>query len=117
MELARIFYSLAFSDSSNLTNVTMPDSLTKIEKSAFAYCEKLRDITIPANVTEIGEEAFLGCYLTSVTSLNIVPPTIFELSFDYDEDPILYVPAESVEKYKAAEGWSKFKNIMALPAK
>jgi hypothetical protein len=95
----------------------MPDSLTKIEKSAFAYCEKLRDITIPANETEIGEEAFIGCYLTSVTSLNIVPPTIFELSFDYDEDPILYVPAESVEKYKAAEGWSKFKNIMALPAK
>ena len=116
-EGVKVIDSYAFSDSSNLTNVTMPDSLTKIEKSAFACCEKLRNITIPANVTEIGEEAFIGCYLTSVTSLNIVPPTLFKLSFDYDEDPNIYVPAESVEKYKAAEGWSKFKNIMALPAK
>jgi hypothetical protein len=29
----------------------------------------------------------------------------------------IYVPAESVEKYKAAEGWSEFKNIKAIPAK
>jgi len=57
-------------------------------------------IMIPSNVTEIGEEAFLGCFnLTSVTSLNIVPPTIFKSSFDYiDEDLNIYVPAESVEK-------------------
>ena len=96
----------------------MPDSLMKIEKSAFGGCVKLRDITIPANVTEIGDEAFLGCFdLTSVTSLNVVPPTIFKLSFGYDEDINIYVPAESVEKYKAAEGWSKFKNIKAIPAK
>lgn len=117
-EGVKVIDSYAFLNSSNLANVTMPDSLMKIEKSAFRECEKLRDITIPANVTEIGEEAFLGCFdLTSVTSLNIVPPTIFELSFGYDEDINIYVPAESVEKYKAAEGWSKFKNIKAIPAK
>ena len=117
-EGVKVIDSYAFSNSSNLTNVTMPDSLIKIEKSAFGGCVKLRDITIPANVTEIGDEAFLGCFdLTSVTSLNIVPPTIFKLSFGYDEDINIYVPAESVEKYKAAEGWSKFKNIKAIPAK
>lgn len=64
----------AFSSSSNLSNcsnitkVTMPDSLTRIGNGAFVDCKNLKDIVIPDSVTSIGEYAFLRCNsLSSIT--------------------------------------------------
>lgn len=55
---------------SNLTSVTIPNSVTKIGMSAFSGCNGLTSITIPASVAEIGWYAFSQCsYLTSVTIL------------------------------------------------
>jgi len=58
----------AFLNCSNITSVTLPNSLTSIEGSAFLNCAGLTSITIPNNVTSIGDSAFGGCSgLTSVT--------------------------------------------------
>ena len=48
---------------------TIPDSVTSIGKSAFAYCEWLTDITISDNVTFIDGYAFEYC--TSLTNITI----------------------------------------------
>ena len=45
---------------SNITNVTIPGSVTTIGKSAFAS-SNITSITIPNSVTTIEENAFLGC--------------------------------------------------------
>ena len=58
----------AFQCCYNLTNITIPDSVTSIRGSAFSGCSSLKSIVIPDSVTSIGEWAFDGCSsLTSVT--------------------------------------------------
>ena len=58
----------AFENFSNLTNITIPDSVTNIGFRAFYGCKSLTNIAIPNNVTNVGEEAFGSCdSLISVT--------------------------------------------------
>ena len=61
--------SRAFYGCTSLTEITMPDRVTEIEKGAFFDCTSLAEITIPDSVTRIGDDAFYGC--TSLTSITI----------------------------------------------
>lgn len=54
---------------SEITSITIPDSVTAIDNCAFASCPSLTSINLPESVTEIGEMAFMGC--TSLISINI----------------------------------------------
>ena len=56
-----------FYNCTGLTNVTMPSALTSIGQSAFYGCTALTFVSLPASLTEIGANAFWGCdALTSV---------------------------------------------------
>ena len=58
----------AFYNCSSLTSVTIPNSVTSIGDDAFYGCSKLTSVTIPNSVTSIGDDAFERCdNLTSVT--------------------------------------------------
>ncbi len=60
--------SNAFSDCTQLKNVTIPNSITRIGSSAFSNCCSLESITIPEGVTSIEYGTFMDCNsLTSVT--------------------------------------------------
>src|ERR1051326_566745 len=54
--------------SSSITNLTIPGSVTNIGNRAFYYCVSLTSVMIPNSVTTIGYDAFFnGTSLTSVT--------------------------------------------------
>ena len=48
-------------ESSGLTSVTIPNSVTSIGVGTFCGCQRLTSITIPNSVTRIGEGAFQDC--------------------------------------------------------
>ena len=72
----------AFNDLTNLTSVTIPDSVTSIGASAFSLTS-LTNVTIGNGVTSIGELAFYYCTsLTSVTIGNSVTSIGFQAFID-----------------------------------
>ncbi len=106
----------AFGGCSGLTSVTIPSGVTSIEVYTFYQCTALTNVTIPNSVTEIERTVFGGCTgLTKIESLAETPPSCDSYAF-YDVDKnncVLTVPANSVEAYKAAEGWKEFYSIVA----
>jgi hypothetical protein len=70
-----------------ITDVTIPNSVTKIGTAAFLNCGNLTSITIPASVTSIEQKAFERCNsLTSVTFQGTITADNFDnfLSFPGD---------------------------------
>ena len=56
-------------DSTTITNVTIPKSVTTLGRGTFYHCSSLTSINIPDSVTIISDWAFINC--TSLTSINI----------------------------------------------
>lgn len=111
--------TLTFYGCSKLKSVTIPSKVTMVGWGAFRLCSSLKEITIPKSVKVIRSEAFAECgALKSITSWNTTPPEISQSTFSSVSKTIpVYVPAESVETYKKADGWSEFCNIVATSAK
>ena len=105
----------AFYKCSSLTSITLPNSVTSIGEWAFYECSSLNSIAIPNSVTSIGELAFYKCSaLTSITCLATTPPACGSYCFyEVPRTIPLYVPAASVEEYKAADTWKEF-DVQAL---
>lgn len=57
----------AFHCKTNISEVTLPDSIKHIGVMAFAECDALTKINVPASVTFIGEAAFALTALTEIT--------------------------------------------------
>ncbi len=60
---------LAFRDCSGLTSITIPNSVTSIGNYAFDGCSGLTSVTIGNSVTSIGDFAFSWC--SSLTSIKV----------------------------------------------
>ena len=107
-------------------------TVTEIAAGAFKDNKELKEVTIPGTVTKIGDGAFAGCEnlraiyvfapepisLTAAEPRNMVTraadnvPSQFE-GIDFDACT-LYVPIGSEQKYREAEGWKLFTNIVGV---
>ena len=89
----------------------IPDDITRIAIEAFSK-SRISDISIPKNVNKIGDRAFEECaQLQKITCHAIAPPEMGTDVFNKlnCKQIALYVPAQSVEAYKAAAQWKAFK--------
>lgn len=57
----------AFAYNNHLTSISLPPLLQKISNNMFDQCASLTNITIPASVTEIGNAAFAATGITHIT--------------------------------------------------
>ena len=89
-----------------------------IGSAAFSNCYNLTTIDIPSSVKYIEEVSFYGCYnLSSVTNHAFIPQETNDVfnHETYIQECSLYVPANSINLYKEAEGWKEFKEILPIP--
>lgn len=107
----------AFYHCQNLDSISFPNNLRVISPYAFAECVKLESITLPFGLSYIGNGAFDRCdNLTNITTQAIYPPYLAEDAFPSTvyTNVVLYVPKESINSYKNADGWKQFSNIEAI---
>lgn len=97
----------AFENNTQLTDITIPASITSIKGNAFKGCSNLKSITIYV-VTPINLSAASARSMTTRSAGS----SIFEGV--NKKTCILYVPEGSVDLYKAADVWNEFVNIRAI---
>lgn len=98
----------------NLTSVVW-NSPSPIQNNTFRKNTALKTVTINGNCTGIDNNAFYGCTIDELT-INTEAP----IEFGRDEGTGFYeatvksikVPAEQVDTYKSATGWSYYKDII-----
>ncbi len=107
----------AFCGCRQLTKVDIPDCVTRIGFGAFCGCLRLASITLPETLTGIGDSAFSECsHLSEVVCLARSVPVCPGNAFDgaCPEGCTLAVPADLVEAYRAAPGWSLLTQVKAI---
>ena len=103
----------------NFNSIVIPNSVTTIGMYAFQNCSYLSSVTIGNGITNIDQQAFVNCArLTSLTINATTPPTLgANALIGTDANLVIYVPAESVDAYKAATNWSTYADrIQAIPS-
>ena len=95
-----------------LTRFEIPQSIRILGQGLLGGNRKVTQLTIPANVTQINFSAFNNTGIKEVMVEGITPPQVFEkVWYGFPDDiTVIRVPAESVEKYKNANGWKDFTN-------
>ena len=110
----------AFNGCSNVTQVILPETITRIGNCAFVGCEQLSAINIPESVSVIGVDAFMGCPVISVTNNDSeekscvvggdspviggvpnVEESIPEISYNEELDAWVYTEYVGLDKYNA----------------
>ncbi|MGD0260834.1 MAG: leucine-rich repeat domain-containing protein [Verrucomicrobiota bacterium] len=99
----------AFYYRTNLTGITIPNSVTNIEDDAFGDCTGLTSVTIPGSVASLGSYAFASCSnLTGLYFQGDAPSADWSV-FEYDTNvTAYYLPGTT--------GWGDFSTNAEIPA-
>ena len=121
-----IIGSFAFDSYDSLKgDLIVPEGVVEIQHSAFINCSGITNIILPTTLTSIYANlnsfrnmypSFYGCSaLESITIQANTPPTLNGSSAFSDLDNLshIYVPAEAVDAYKAASGWSDYADLIS----
>lgn len=94
---------------------------TKIGQNCFANSTRLQILDFHNGVTEIRDRAFDGCTaLKSLIFRSTTPPTLYtpdqtnalDTLYSVNTSFNIYVPAESLELYRNAPGWSTYASLI-----
>ena len=91
----------ALSYCSEMTSVTIPPCVTRIDYGAFSDCEALTSVVIPDSVTELGEFVFYKCTNLKTATIGTGLKTLPMNTFSYCKMTNIDIPASltSIGKY------------------
>lgn len=111
-----IIGNYAFQGQEYLEEIEMP-KVTSINSYAFNNCTSIKNIYLPNTISNIKQKAF--AYTTSLENvycMAINPPSITADAFNNSTIQNIYVPADKVNVYKSAGGWSNYASLIkAIP--
>ena len=105
--------SSAFSKCTSLTEIELPDGLVSIGNGAFLGCSSLTNIEIPSGVESIGNNAFINCEnlkAINVDENNNYYSSIEGVLFNEAKTILIYYPGSKGEIYKVPEGTIEIKD-------
>ena len=87
--------------------------LTEIGHGAFVGMWKLKEVTLPETLTRIESDVFWQCIVLKKLTIKAVNPPALHINSIFGTNdksviPTIYVPKGSVEQYKKAAGWKDF---------
>ncbi|MCQ2222890.1 MAG: leucine-rich repeat domain-containing protein [Bacteroidaceae bacterium] len=105
-----------------LKTINIPEGVVSLGNRCFSTCENATTVTIPASVTQMGAIVFTGCkalkdiHVKAEKPANLDETTLDSgdvsnafTGLDFAAQGItIYVPAASVDAYKAAPVWSRY---------
>ena len=103
---------------SDLTAITIPDSVTLIEQYAFGW-SYLTSVYIGTGIKAINNSAFIyNSKLENLYCKAVIPPILGSSAINrYASNFNIFVPIESVDLYKEAQYWSDYADrIQAIPS-
>ncbi|MBQ2364876.1 MAG: leucine-rich repeat domain-containing protein, partial [Alistipes sp.] len=101
-------YAYTFYECINLQSVELSDNLQLIGEMSFYKCSSLTEITIPASVTIIEGAAFYDCdNLSDVVCLATTPPTLGD-GVVFPSDVTIRVPDSAIGAYLKNSNWSRY---------
>ncbi|MBR5399250.1 MAG: leucine-rich repeat protein [Bacteroidales bacterium] len=112
----RVIKESAFSSNSFSEPLVFNEGLLSIEQNAFSGCGYITSLEFPSTMQSLGNSVFFGCSnISSITSKAIEPPTVQNETFNgvAKNNFTVEVPASSIKRYQAENGWSDFKRIGA----
>lgn len=95
-----------------LTGELILTNIISVEQSAFSGNDGITNVVIGENIQIIGESAFAHVGCNSITILATNVPEVGRDAFNSSYLSTIYVPDESVETYKTAEGWSDYADLI-----
>ena len=107
-----------FASCTKLKSIKLSSNIATLTESMFYKCSALESIDIPASVTLISNTCFSNCSkLDTMIVRATTPPTAYSTAISGMKSTCaIYVPAESVDLYKAANNWSaRASYIQAIP--
>ena len=113
-------------NNSEVTDVTIPNTVKTIYNITFSGCTEITSLTIGNSVTSIEDYAFESCSkINSIKCLGKTPAEIIYIGEKYDsysgvfnncvyENATLYVPMSAIDAYMNADGWRQFQHIVGF---
>lgn len=95
-------------------------SVTNIGRAAFSRCSNLTSVSIPNSVTDIGESAFYACKLRSIVCKAVNAPSIYtksstKIPSSFSNQTLyhttLFIPIGAWDNYAYDDDWYTFINI------
>ncbi len=111
-----------FKTNGRMFAVEIGNEVQKIPAQLFNYAIELKSIDIPTSVKEIGNNAFGYCLSLSTIISRNADPSLISYGDDLEsifngmnkEECVVWVPAGTIELYKATMPWSQFQNFSEI---
>ena len=103
-----------------LTEIVVPEGVTTLRDHALQYYPGPVTIDLPSTLDTIGNRA-LSLVVSESAKVTFIcrattPPNLIQLGLNINTIAAIYVPAESVDAYKAVTGWSTYADVIqAIP--